>query len=141
MKSFSFIKIQAMDVVLKEFKDSFIINDVGDIFNHTVGAMIYDSIQELNTVELDVPEIIFHIDENGKKQLWKESKKGFMIKLWDKEREKSLAELTEEDIDLHKKQREAVIIEIYKTKLVEHLLNVLANNNKFVNLGSKFKLK
>lgn len=136
-----------MEVVLKDFKDSFIINDKGDIFNHKVGAMIYDYIEEMNKDASYEPEtIIFHINELEKKQLWKESKKGFMITLWDNEREKWLSELpkqelTEQELELQNKQREKVIIEIYKTKLVEHLLNVLANNGQFIDIGSKVKFK
>jgi len=141
----NYIDQQLLRVVLKEFKDSYIINDTGAIFNYTVGAMMYDWIEEMNKdTSYEPKEISFHLTEDEKKPLWKEANKGLLISLWDSdnERVKLLKEATPEYLELHKHIRKQIIIKIYKTKLVEHLLNKLADNGQFIDIDAgKINLK
>lgn len=108
---------------LKKFKNSYIIYDKGSIFNYEAGAWLYDYITSDSENEPPV-EIIITPEE--KKELWKQANKGLAIQLWDKERK---------DKEIDKEVRKAHIIKIYKTLLITHHLNVLADNEQFVDLG------
>lgn len=133
---FNYIDQQLLRGVLKDFKDSYIINDKGNIFNYAVGAMIYDWIEEMNKdTSYEPKEISFHLTEDEKKSLWKEANKGLLITVWDKEREDLLKEATPEYLELHKQIRKQIIIKIYKTKLVEYLFNKLADNGQFIEIN------
>jgi len=134
----NYIDQKALSEVLKDFKDSYIINDKGTVFNYTIGSMIYDWIEEMNKdTSYEPKEISFHLTEDEKKPMWKDANKGMMIKLWDKEREDLLKEANPEYLKMHKEIRKQIIIKIYKTKLVEHLLNKLADNGQFIDIESQ----
>ena len=126
--------------LLKDFKDSHIIYDYGTIYNYTVGAMLYDYIIWLNEFDVDdSPKISFLITDDEKKVLWKYANKGLLISLWDREPErvKLLAEATPEYKELHIQIRKQIITKIYKTKLVEHLLNKLADNGQYIDIENQ----
>lgn len=122
------IEWQLIHLNLKEFKDSHAINDKGTLESHKACELIYDYI----TSDAEGIVIEINISDADKKALWKQAKNGFQIKLYDKQRTEMVKELSAEALDLHKKQRDAVIIQIYKTRLVEYHLNILADNGQFV---------
>lgn len=135
MKNFNYIKVQTIKLELAEFKDSHAINGNGNIFNYVTGEMIYDWIEEMNKdVSYEPRAIDFFVDDELKKVLWKDTQKGFQIKLWDKERKEYIVNAAEDVIALYKEQRKKVLLQIYKTKWVENLLNKLADNNQFIEI-------
>lgn len=120
---------------LSEFKDSHAINGAGNMFNYIAGEMIYDWIEEMNKdVSYEPRTIDFYVDDKLKKVLWKLSQKGLLITLWDKDRKDAMVNASEDAIELHKTQRKKVLLQIYKTKWVENLLNKLADNNQFIEI-------
>ncbi len=135
MKNFSYIKIQTIKLELSEFKDSHAINGKGNMFNYIAGEMIYDWIEEMNKdVSYEPRAIDFYVDATLKSKFWKEADKELVIKLWEKERKKEMINAAEDLIELYKKQRHKVRVQIYKTKWVENLLNKLADNNQFIEI-------
>ncbi len=142
MKSFNYIKVQTIKLELAEFKDSHAINGVGNIFNYITGEMIFDWIEEMNKdVSYEPRQIDFYVDAELKSKFWKDTQKGIQIKLWEKERKDEFKKrdnlgmpLSEMELELYKTQRKKVLLQIYKTKWVEHLLNKLADNNQFIEI-------
>lgn len=135
MKSSNLINQMLIKQELSEFKDSHAINGSGNMFNYIAGEMIYDWIEEMNKDKsYEERDIDFFVDDDLKKVLWKDTQKGFQIKLWDKERKEAVVNAAEDVIELYKTQRKKVLLQIYKTKWVENLLNKLADNNQFIEI-------
>lgn len=108
---------------LNNFRNSHAIYNKGSIFNYEAGGWLYDYITSDSENE---PPIEIIITPEEKKELWKQANKGFAINLWDKERKNQ---------EIDKEVRKAQIIKIYKTLLLTHHLNILADNEQFVDLS------
>lgn len=92
--------------VLKDFYKSFVEhNGNGNILNYIAGAKLYDMIERLNPIEIDIDK---------KKELWRETKTDFRIKAY---------KVAEEN---KKKQLE----DIFKTKIAEWHLNKMGIDGK-----------
>jgi hypothetical protein len=127
-KHFSNIHAQVIAQSLKEFKDIHAITDKG-ILGIKAGEILYDVITGEYDIEEDVPNVVLSVTAEEKKQLWKEANIGDMMKLFKKE-------FPEAD----KERIKAQATRIYKTFLVEHHLNILANNGQFVEINLPLKL-
>lgn len=117
------------------FKDTHAIYEKGFIINNKAGEIIHGLITGEYDRENDVPDlpIDLGIEQSIKNKLWKEATKCETNKQFFKLRESEGFEVTNE-------MKEEAKIRSYKTLLVQHHLNTLANHGQFVTIDLPQKL-